>query len=1465
MMKRTTKLKIIMLLLFAAIQSTAYAYSFSSVCGTGQTLYFNILSDSTVATTYPNSTGSSYYQGFTKPTGVLQIPATVYHGGTTYHVVSIGSNTFHSCNGLTSVTIPSSVTAIEDRAFEACTGLTAIVIPSSVRSIGVGSFQSCSGLQTVQIGPSVSTIGNVAFEGCSGIHVLSIPDAVLSVGNWAFCNCTALDTLHIGTSLSQIGYNVFAGCSNVRYISYNARNAVCSYMTTDGYHTALPVGVLQTLVIGDSVRTLNPYTFTGATALDTVVLGSNVSTIGNRTFLGCSGVHTLYYNAINCSNLSFSETDTTSGFRPFSQLSTLVIGNAVRHIPDYAFYGSSNISSTVTLPDSLQTIGTRSFKDCSRIGANILFPSTLVSVGTEAFCNCDSILFLNTGLSPAAIPAGVFQGCDRLYQVAIGENTPSIADSAFQGCIRLAEVSLGSSLAAIGNHAFAGCTRLVAPQFPNALSTIGTGAFQGCTMLGGHITFPSGITTIGNNAFANTTPLTLIEMLGSQPPVIFNNTFASATASTVVSVPCGSILSYYMADYWGDFANLSESSPYRIAVAVNNSLMGSASVTQQPTCSSPIARIQAYPNPDYHFLRWNDGNSANPRTLIISSDSAFTAVFVPDNSYITVTCNDSTRGTVSGSGLYSYNAPVTLTATAYANYHFQCWNDGNTDNPRYLNAVQDSVFTALFYSNNSTITVNNNNPSMGTVSGGGVYYYQNPVVISATPYPGHHFTTWNDGITANPRTVIVSQDSVFTANFAVNVYNVTAAANNSLMGTVTGGGSYPYLTNVELAAIPQNGYHFVHWGDSSTANPRTFQIVSDTSFIAYFSPNSYTVNVVSADTSMGTAFGGGTYNHGTSVALTATPAYGYHFVQWSDGNYDNPRILTVTSNATYIAQFALNNYTLTVLSNNSSMGTVVGGGTYPHNTPVYITAVPNHGYHFVQWSDSVTANPRLVTMTQNTTFTAQFASNDYTLTVISGNSAYGTVSGSGTYGYNTTAVITATPNTGYHFVQWNDGNTANPRTVLITNDTGYTALFAVNSYQVTGTATPPSAGTVAGGGSYTFQSTAVLTAQAAPHYHFVQWSDGTTLNPRSLTVVSDTLLTALFGADTHLVVATPADTTFGRVTGSGAVPYGATVNLVATPSRGYYFTSWSDGNTQNPRTVTVTSDTAFTALFGANIYTVSVASNDTLMGTALGGGIYHYMTQTTLLAVPAERHHFEQWSDGNTSNPRFFTVLSDSSITALFAPDAQYTVAVASNSNAYGTVTGSGTYYAGDTAVLTAVPNSHYEFLQWNDGSTDNPRYVRVLSNASFTALFALHNYTLTAVPNNPDMGAVYGGGQYAYGTTVTLMARPFPDMVFECWNDGDTARQRTVRVISDATYTAVFRDRLGIDGTPSADISHLVRGHEITLSGADGRAVALYDIMGRCVNTVPHAGATTTLTVPAAGIYLLQVEGLPARKVVVR
>ena len=133
-------------------------------------------------------------------------------------VTEIGSYAFEDCSGLTSLTIPSSVTSIGWYAFEGCSGLTSLTIPSSVTEIGRETFMGCSGLTSLTIPSSVTSIGWSAFSGCSGLTSLTIPSSVTSICYYAFSGCSGLTSLTIPSSVTSIDDNAFSGCSGLTSI-----------------------------------------------------------------------------------------------------------------------------------------------------------------------------------------------------------------------------------------------------------------------------------------------------------------------------------------------------------------------------------------------------------------------------------------------------------------------------------------------------------------------------------------------------------------------------------------------------------------------------------------------------------------------------------------------------------------------------------------------------------------------------------------------------------------------------------------------------------------------------------------------------------------------------------------------------------------------------------------------------------------------------------------------------------------------------------------------------------------------------------------------------------------------------------------------------------------------------------------------------------------------------------------------
>lgn len=183
---------------------------------------------------------------------------------------------------------------------------------------------------------------------------------------------------------------------------------------------------------------------------------------------------------------------------------------------------------------------------------------------------------------------------------------------------------------------------------------------------------------------------------------------------------------------------------------------------------------------------------------------------------------------------------------------------------------------------------------------------------------------------------------------------------------------------------------------------------------------------------------------------------------------------------------------------------------------------------------------------------------------------------------DSSAVIQATANYGYHFTGWSNGSIANPDTLMIDRDSVLTASFAKNSYTVDVNSSDPTIGSVSGGGVFEYLDTIVLSANATSLYHFVRWSDGNTQNPRQYVVTSNAVQTAVFGIDTFSVNLQVDSVTHGTCTGFGNYPYGSAASVVAVPYSGYQFSHWSDGSTFNPYTFAVVNNVQLTAFFYAN-------------------------------------------------------------------------------------------------------------------------------------------------------------------------------------------------------------------------------------------------------------------------------------------
>lgn len=319
----------------------------------------------------------------------------------------------------------------------------------------------------------------------------------------------------------------------------------------------------------------------------------------------------------------------------------------------------------------------------------------------------------------------------------------------------------------------------------------------------------------------------------------------------------------------------------------------------------------------------------------------------------------------------------------------------------------------------------------------------------------------------------------------------------------------------------------------------------------------------------------------STLTIEVTPYSWAHFVQWSDGNTDNPRSIKVDQDTTLSAELEYNNVTLT-LSCDDEKGTVVGSGTYAYNTEVTISATPKHGYKFYFWNGDSYSKEQTYTFTivNDMEMVAHFTPETYTITIQSEDEEMGYAYGSTTAEYLSTIEISAYPNYGYHFAQWSDENKENPRQFVVEYDTALIAIFEPDTFAVYDYNGED--GYTIGGGSYPYMAEISATAIPNKGYDFYSWDDGIYETTRTITITGEMYLYPIFGKHLYQVNIYSNDYNMGSVNYSGENQfyYQDEIRLEAYPSNERYeFDRWSDGNTENPRTIIIDRDIELTAYF----------------------------------------------------------------------------------------------------------------------------------------------------------------------------------------------------------------------------------------------------------------------------------------------
>ena len=165
----------------------------------------------------------------------------------------------------------------------------------------------------------------------------------------------------------------------------------------------------------------------------------------------------------------------------------------VTDIGDYAFSGCHSLT-TLSLGENIKTIGSYAFYDCTQITGSVTIPQSVTSIGNEAFRWCSGIDSLTINNAATSIGEWAFASCFGIKTLSLGEKIKTIGYNAFSDCSGLTNVTIPQSVTSIGPCAFAYCTSLKNITIPEKVTTIGSDTFNDCSHLE-YIILPAGLTS----------------------------------------------------------------------------------------------------------------------------------------------------------------------------------------------------------------------------------------------------------------------------------------------------------------------------------------------------------------------------------------------------------------------------------------------------------------------------------------------------------------------------------------------------------------------------------------------------------------------------------------------------------------------------------------------------------------------------------------------------------------------------------------------------------------------------------------------------------------------------------------------------------------------------------------------------------------------------------------------------------
>jgi subtilisin family serine protease len=663
--------------------------------------------------------------------------------------------------------------------------------------------------------------------------------------------------------------------------------------------------------------------------------------------------------------------------------------------------------------------------------------------------------------------------------------------------------------------------------------------------------------------------------------------------------------------------------------------------------------------------------------------------------------------------------------------------------------------------------------------GNHTYASGSQVTLSATPASGWTFDKWiinGQNHASSSVTLTMNQNTQAKAVFTENPVSYTLSVGKQGQGNTSpaaGNHTYESGSQVTLSAVAASGWSFEKWvinGQNFTNSNVTITMNANVQATAVFTEDVVNYTLTVGSQGQGTtnpASGTHTFESGTQVTLSATPASGWSFDKWviNGQNFSASSItLTVNADVQATAVFTENAAIYTLNMGQQGQGTTnpgTGSHTFESGTQVTLSATAASGWSLDKWiidGETISTSSVTLTMSSNKEATAVFVEDipEYTLTVgVQGQGSTTPGTGSHTYQSGSQVTLSATAASGWSFDKWviNGQNfTSSSVTLTVNADVQATAVFTENTNTHTLSIGKQGEGTTnPAPGTYTYESGSQVTISAAPAsgYTLDKWiinGQSYTASSINLTITGDVQATAVFvqsAVNYTLSINTQGQGTTNPSPGTHTFQAGSVVTLTAMPQNTWVFVRWNINGQDhfNPViNVTMNQNTQARAIFrkqNSQPGTVSVSGYGETNPPA-GTHYYEEGESVNFTATPMYGWKFGQWvingqvyTDSNVN----YVVDGEFQATAIFLEVPPYYMLHMDQVGA-GRITpdvGSYQHEPGQTVRVNAVPDEGWAFVKWViNGNTEvyESNYDVLIENT--TTVVAYFESTTSVIDDNP-------------------------------------------------------------------------------------------------------------------------------------